>query len=267
VSAFWIRLLLVYLSLVNGAFAQEAVCTKTVRWFDDAPYSFRGADGEIRGLNVEIARVVLRQLGCEAVLVELPWARALAELESGRLDILPGALRKPEREVYAHFSRPINRSPNVLFVGRKAAERFKLTQLADIVGTDFRLGTQIDVSYGPSYDELIKKPEFKARLSPLTMRRSAWKMIDRDRIDGLIADEVTGLLELQQLGLSESVAKTRVVVSGDPALFAFGKKTVTRDFVDAFDKAFGALVVDGRYREIAQRYLPCTVSVEKLGCR
>lgn len=260
-------LLLACLLLVQSAGAQEAGCTKTVRWFDDAPYSFRGADGEIRGLNVDIARAALRQFGCEAVFVELPWARALAELDSGRLDILPGALRKPEREVYAHFSRPINRSPNVLFVGRKAAERYKLAQLADIVGTDFRLAVQIDVSYGPNYDELMKKPEFKSRVSPLTLRRSAWKMIDRDRIDGLIADEVTGLLELQQLGLADAMAKTRVLVSGDPALFAFSKKTVTRDFVDAFDKAFGVLVADGRYREIAQRYLPCPVSVEKLGCR
>jgi polar amino acid transport system substrate-binding protein len=151
-------------------------------------------------------------------------------------------------------------------MGHSAAEKYRIKQLSDLMGTNFRLGAQIDVSYGPSYDTLMKNPEFKSHVSPLTMRRSAWKMIERDRMDGLIADEVTGLLELQQLGLSDSISRTRVVVSGDPAMFAFSKKSVSHDFVTAFNTAFGAMLADGRYKELAQRYLPCTVSVEKLGC-
>ncbi len=247
--------------------AQAQVCIKSVRWYSDAPYAFRGADGQIKGLNIDIARATLKQMGCEANFVEMPWARALIELEQGRLDILPGALRKPDREAFAYFSRPINRSPNVLFMGKAAAEKYRVHQLSDLLGTNFRLGTQIDVSYGASYDALLKNPEFKSHLSPLTMRLGAWKMVERDRIDGLIADEVTGLLELQQLGLTDVVAKTRVVVSGEPALFAFSKKTNIPEFVAAFNAAFGAMLADGRYKEIAQHYLPCTISVENLGCK
>lgn len=242
-------------------------CVKTVRWFADIPYSFRETDGEIRGLNVEIARTALKQLGCEAHFVEMPWARALVELEQGRLDILPGALRKPEREVFAFFSRPINRSPNVLFVGKASATRYRIKQLSDLVSTDFRLAAQIDVSYGADYDALMKTPEFKARVSPLTMRSSAWRMVERDRIDGLIADEISGLLELQQLGLSDAISKTRVIVSVEPANFAFSKKTNQQDFVNAFNSVFNAMLADGRYKAIAQRYLPCPVSVESLGCK
>jgi len=247
--------------------ALAQTCVKSVRWYSDTPYAFRGADGQVQGLNVEIARTALKQLGCEANLVEMPWARALIELEQGRLDILPGALRKPERDVYAFFSRPTNRSPNVLFMGKAAAGKYPVRQLSDLLGTDFRLGAQIDVSYGPSYDALLKNPEFRSHLSPLTSRLGAWKMIERDRIDGLIADEVSGLLELQQLGLSDVIAKTRVVVSVEPAMFAFSNKTNSVEFVNAFNAAFGAMLADGRYREIAQRYLPCSVSVENLGCK
>ena len=246
---------------------QAQVCVKSVRWYSDVPYSFRGSDGQIQGLNVDIARAALKQLGCAATFVEMPWARALFELEHGRLDILPGALRKPEREVFAYFSRPINRSPNVLFLGKAAAEKYPIKQLSDVIGTDFRLGAQIDVSYGAIYDTLLSNPEFKSRLSPVTVRLSAWKMIERDRMDGIIADEVSGLLELQQLGLTKVVAKTRVVVSGEPAMFAFSKKTTTLEFVSAFNKVFGAMLTDGRYKDIAQRYMPCTVSVESLGCK
>ncbi len=260
-------LLLGVVVLVQTPAVQSAECVKTIRWFDDAPYSFRGTDGEIQGFNADLARAALQQLGCEARYVEMPWARALLELERGRLDILPGTLRKPEREGFAYFSRPYNRSPNVLFMGKAAADKYRIKQLSDLLGTDFRLGAQIGVSYGESYDALVKTPEFMARLSPITLRRSAWQMIDLNRIDGLIADEVTGLLELRQLGLSDAIAKTRVVVSGDPARFAFSKKTVNPDFVDRFNQALNAMLADGRYKQIGERYLPCQLDIEKLGCK
>lgn len=252
---------------VAQAQAPGQACVKTVRWYNDAPYTFRTTDGQVQGLMVEIVRVALKQLGCEAEFVEMPWARALVELEQGRLDILPGALRKPDREVYAFFSRPINRSPNVLFISKTAAQKYRIHQLSDLLGTDFRLGVQIDVSYGASYDALAENADFRAHLTPLTMRLGAWKMLDRDRIDGLIADEVTGLLELQQLGLSDAVATTRVLVSGESAAVAFSKKTTAPEFVSAFNAAFGAMLGDGRYKALAQRYLPCTVAVDKLGCK
>jgi ABC-type amino acid transport substrate-binding protein len=50
-------------------------------------------------------------------------------------------------------------------------------------------------------------------------------------------------------------------------MFAFSKKTNTVESVAAFNTVFGAMLADGRYKEIAQRYLPCTVSVESLGCK
>ena len=35
----------------------------------------------------------------------------------------------------------------------------------------------------------------------------------------------------------------------------------------AFDQALQSMLADGRYRDIAQRTLPCPVSIEKLGCK
>ena len=245
----------------------NAQCVKTVRWYDDAPYSFKSPDGKVIGLYADIARVALKGMNCDVRFVEMPWARAVLELKKGRLDILPGALYKPQREAFAYFSQPINRSPNVLFMGHKAAEKYPITQLTDLIGTDFRLGAQIDVAYGASYEALLSHPAFKARVTFVTWRRSAWHMVSINRLDGLIADEVSGLLELQQLGLSNTIAKSQVVVSGGPAMFAFSKKSNTPEVVHGFNTAFAALLTDGQYKHIAERYLPCAVSVEKLGCK
>ncbi len=244
-----------------------AQCVKTVRWYDDAPYSFKGTDGEVAGLNADLVRAALKGLNCDAKFVELPWARALRELELGRLDILPGAFRTPEREKFAYFSRPVNRSPNVLFVAKAAAAKYRLKALADIAASEFRLGAQIGVAYGADYEALVKTPAFAARITQVTSRRSAWKMIELDRLDGIIADENTGLVELQQMGLSDSIAKTDIIVSGEAAMMALSQASLTPEFVADFDRSLNAMMADGRYKKIVERYVPCAVLVSKLGCR
>ena len=49
-------------------------------------------------------------------------------------------------------------------------------------------------------------------------------------------------------------------------MFAFSKKSNTPDVVQGFNTAFAALLADGQYKHIAERYLPCAESVDKLGC-
>jgi polar amino acid transport system substrate-binding protein len=247
--------------------AMAADCTKSVRWSDDAPYAFRGLDGELKGLHVDTVRAALKRMGCVAQFLERPWARALVELEEGHLDILPGVLRRPEREVYAYFSRPVNRSPNVLFMRKAAAEKYKITKLADVLGTSFRLGAQMGVAYGPSFEALQKDPRFTALLTPFTARRGAWQMMDMDRLDGLIADEITGLLELQELGLSSVIVKTPLVTTAEPGMFALSKKSLSPQFAAEFDRALEAMVKDGELRQIRERYVPCPVSADQIGCK
>lgn len=254
--------------LVLAHSAQAADCgIKTVRWYDDAPYSFAGPNGEVRGFNADLVREALHRMGCTAKFVEMPWARALVELEAGRLDVLPGALRKPERERFAYFSRAINRSPNVLFMHKNAQAIYSINKLADLMGTNFRLGAQIGVTYGPDFDALSQNPEFTSRITPLSLRKSAWKMMEVGRLDGIIADEATALAELHELGLSKDIVRSSVVVSLEPAMIALSKKSLTEDFLKGFDRSLGSMLSDGKYREIRERYVPCTASVETLGCK
>ncbi len=253
------------MAIVSPAWAAE--CEKTVRWRHDPPYAWQEANGNLTGQHVELTRVVLDRLGCQARFIEMPWARALLDLEEGRLDILPGALRTPERSRFAFFSRAINNSPNLLFMRKDARQRYRFRKLADLIGSDFRLGAQIKVAYGPEYDMLLPDPAFAAQLTMITDRRSAWKMIQADRIDGLIADQITGAIELQELGLSELVVATDLVVSDDTSHIALSRRSVDARFAEQFDQALENLYRDGTAQAIAQRFLPCKVAANGLHCR
>lgn len=248
-------------------FTSAAVCEKTVRWNNDPPYSSRNAQGVVTGFYVELLQNALQKMGCSTKLVEMPWARALLELKAGRLDILPGALKTEERNRFALFSSPINSSPNILFMKKSAIEKFKLKSLDDILKTNFRLGAQINVSYGASFDELVKDPAFVRHLSQISNRENGWKMIEIDHIDGLIADEATGLIELQALDLDKLVVKSKVFTSRDSGTVAFSKKTMDSAFVNNFNTVLKEMIASGEYVRIREKYVPCKVSLQTLACR
>lgn len=234
-----------------------AECEKSVRWDDDPPFSMQMPNGDIAGIDVELNRAVLEHLDCKATLHKLPWARALRELELGRLDILPSAFRRPEREKFAHFSGAvIPASHNILFMHERALAKWPVSRLIDLRDTEFRLGAQIRVYYGSDFQEVMNDPEFAARVTILAKRENLWRMLDRGRIDGVIANEHTGAYEIRQLGLGRQIKATKVVVSHEPAEVAFSKESNDTDFVRDYAEALQQLVADGSYKQIVQRYVP-----------
>ena len=247
--------------------AASLACTKTVRWFDDPPYSFRQSDGEIAGFDADLAREVLRRTGCATRFVNMPWARALAELEAGKLDVLPGTFRSSKRERYAHFSIPVQQTPNVLYLSPAAAAKYRPAALEELAGTPFRLGVQIGVSYGEHFEALRTKPAFYGNLVPVTLRRNAWRMMQMGRIDGMIADEASAGVELRQLGLEQVLLPSEIVVPTDPVMFAFSKVSVPHAFVGAFDKELQAMLTNGQYRKLRERYFPCLRDEKVVACK
>lgn len=234
--------------------AHAAACEKTVRWNDDPPFSQRAANGEIVGITVDQVRETLRRLGCTARLLEMPWARALAELEAGRLDLLPGALRSTERERYAHFSVPGPVFSNALFVASNGLKAKRFGKLADLRDSGFRLGAQIGVSYGAEYDALMQDTDFVKQVQRVSSRQSLWKMLNAGRLDGVLADQLTGRLEIAQLQLQGRIKETGVLLPHVRAAVAFSKKSVDQAFVDSFNKAFDAMQQDGSMAAILRRY-------------
>lgn len=231
-------------------------CEKTLRWDDDPPYSMLLPNGEVGGIDVEINRMALAHLGCQMWLIKLPWARALKELEIGRVDMLSGAFRTPEREVYAHFSgQVLTPSRNILFMHRDALARWPVSSLLELGDTAFRLGAQTNVSYGSDYQQLMTRPAFVSRVSFNASRQNLWQMIDKRRIDGLIADEHSAVYELQRLGFDERIKAATVVVSSEAAEVAFSKETTSEAFVQRYADTLRQLMADGSYAQIVHNYL------------
>ena len=252
--------------LSDAAYAQDT-CIKTVRWGNEAPYSMRDANGMLVGVQVETMREILSRMQCEAKFVELPWVRAEIQIREGELDILPGTLMNENLATIGRYSRPLHRSRNVLFASKDASATYRLNTLTDIVGTSFRLGVPPKVGYGKAYRVAFATPEFRERVQPISSRKGGWQMIAAKRIDGQIADEVSGLTEIRIAGIETAVVATPVVVSIEADMAVFSRKTINAEFVNRFNAAFQTMLDDGTLTEILRKYLPCEVSAKLLGCR
>ena len=245
-------LLLVLAATVARA---DPPCVLTQRWNEDPPHSMKLADGSVGGITVDVVRMALGRMGCSAVLVEMPWARAVAELQAGRLDILPGMLRNPEREAFAHFAMERTHSRNMLFAHVDTQARWPQQSLEEILRSGFKLGAQIGVNYGPAFAALDRDPAFHRALELGSSRMRLWQMLKLHRIDGLIADEWTARYELAQMGLQDSVRATGLVITDEAAGIAFAKASVKPEFVQRFDAVLTAMERDSSYKAIVQKYV------------
>lgn len=251
----YLRFALLAVLISQGAIAWS--CTKVMRWNEDPPFSFRdpAQPEQIKGVSVDIARLVLAKMNCTLALVEMPWARALVALQLGDIDMISGAYNTAKRREYAHFSQQANFSPNILYLRIADRQKWQFQSLEDIIATSFRLGVQINVTYSHEYDVLRKQPEFEAHLHENSSRTALWHMLHLNRIDGVIADKFTGYIELKKLGLNDSIIATPLIISNSPSFFAFSKKTTQLEFVAAFDDILSRFRAEGLIEQIEEAYL------------
>jgi len=243
------------IAVAAGA-SSAAACELRVRWGVDPPFSMGDGHGGVVGLRAELTELALFRIGCRTIWIELPWARALREFHAGRLDVLPGALRTPEREAAAHWAEQGVAFANRLFVRREQLRFYdQATTLPDAWRPGLQLGVQIGVVYGPDYSEMLKDAAFRDALTHATARPSLWQMLDKGRVDGVLADEASARWELEQLRLSHRIVATPVVVSTQAAQVMFNKRTVDAALVERFRAATAAMDRDGSQARIIGRYL------------
>src|ERR1700753_617017 len=69
--------------------AAAAECVLAVRTHDDPPYSMAAPDGAPGGISIELVREGLRRIGCSASFEDMPFARALGNLQAGQVAVPP----------------------------------------------------------------------------------------------------------------------------------------------------------------------------------
>jgi histidine transport system substrate-binding protein len=248
-----IAILSLALSVASGA-AAEDFAGKTIKLGIDPtfpPMEFKTPDGKFAGFGVDIAEAMCAQIKANCVWVESSWDGMIPSLKARKFDAIASSMSiTPKRQEQIAFSDPISNSPSRL-VAKKGAS-LQLT-------ADSLKGKRIGVEQGSTQETYAKEK----------LQQAGVEVISYQNPDLVYADLVGGRLDAafsSELAVSESFLKKPAgkdfALIGDSVTdqhyFGVGDGIGLRKddtaLQQAFNKALAAIVADGTFKTINDKY-------------
>lgn len=174
-----ITVLIISFLLLTSTSREEILYMQTEHW---PPYVIFDKDEEVSGLDIDILKEVSRRLNVKLKVVEIPWARALVDMEKGSADILSNVLRREEREKYMHYLEPPYVEYTVKCFYIKKGSGVKIEKYSDIYR--YKIGITRGSAYFPQFDE-----DSRVNKVSVATTDQQIKMLMAGYIDALIGTE------------------------------------------------------------------------------
>jgi polar amino acid transport system substrate-binding protein len=182
-----------------------------------APWAARGADGELIGFEVDVARQLASDMGVEAQLFPYDLDRLVPALEAGEIDLIAAGLTiTPERALHVNFSNPYAASGVGL-----ATHVERTASITDAAGLD-NDGYRIAAVEGSVGAELARRLWPRAQVQVFASVEAASKALLAGEVHGFVEDEpVPTFLALENPGVIDVPTGRPLLAS--PAGFAVNK--------------------------------------------
>ena len=191
--------------------------------------------GERTGLYVEIFEEIAERLGWEVHYREAPFRRVLRMVQQGEVDVMLGPLETEERAELIEFVAPAFPPERRLF--------FYLNKEHGRA-----IGVLEGASYFPRFDDdedLLKEPA--PRYENLML------MLQKGRVDVVIAPELVGLYAVEKLGLDIEVSP--FFVPGERSYIAVAKNSPVIQYADDIRAALKLIEMEGIHEDLVLKYL------------
>ncbi len=206
-----------------------------------APFTFHNEEGELTGFDVDVAREVASRLDLEAQFVETKWDGMFAGLDAKRFDMVANevGIRDDRKEKY-DFSDPYIQSKAVLIVN---ADDDSIQSFEDLKGKN--AGQSLTSNYG----DLARS--YGAEIVAVDGFNQSVDLLLSGRIDGTINDSLSYYDFVKQ---RPDVALKIADSADNSAQSGFMFRKGNEALVDAVNGALKAMIEDGTYSEISQKW-------------
>lgn len=220
-----------------------------------APFTYRDADGTIKGFDIDIATEVAKRLGREPEFVCQPFDSSIPALRAKKFDVLFTAISvTDERLKSINFSVPYRSS-----VGRFIAHNDFNAELYDAAGKpnpDALKGKVVGLQRSSMYDKYIKDVFPGAKVQRYDTVNNMVLDLRAKRVDVIVAGSVVLANVMDKEGSDQF--KSAGPEIENPEYFGIGVAAGIRkndeQLKKDIDAALEAMFADGTFKEINQKY-------------
>lgn len=243
--------LLAAISLFLLFTAQAVSCELSVRVVNLPPMYSQDEQGNWRGLGIDISQSLLRKMNCTARYLEIPWKRALHQMQQGSLDMMFSLTKTQERSSYMYLAGPLMEENMVLIVPRENA--IKIDTFQDYQKFSKPIGLLRGGFYGDSFAQAIANDaQLKEKFIYANSSADNQNNLENRRISGFISQEYSAYHRLKALGNRYKVHQN--IFYRNDVYVGLSKKSVPKARYIALQKALEQFAKNGELELLLSRY-------------
>lgn len=200
------------------------------------------------GPDVIILKVIADRLNARLEIKHAPFKRRLQLMKDGEIDLIPGLLKRPERETYIHYLLPPykDRSDTVFFTLKEKTALIK--KYEDLY--PLKIGTNPGTKYFPQFDD-----DAKLHKEVVSSSVANFKKLLMMRIDTIVSPESAGIDLVHQMGIGDRVAMADYRFARTKHVYiGVSKKSPLMEKIDAVEAIVRSLVESGEIKKIIVDY-------------
>ncbi len=238
----------IFLALVFTVAAQAQ--TKVTLLIEPYPPFALGNEGAeaTKGIAVKVAHEIFRRIPETTLEVMLlPWARLMEEVRRGRKDGILQIYKKPEREKFMDYTRPIFSGRQVIVYNhQKHPEGIIWNTYEDL--KKYRYGKVQGYSINPTFDKLLDE----GIIRPLIVTREIqnFNRLLKKRIDFFVSNDLVAQSHIKTNGWQHILRLGEKEVSRRDWYIAFSKKTSAKLLIPAVNQAILDMEADGTMKHL-----------------
>ncbi|MFB9241615.1 transporter substrate-binding domain-containing protein [Massilia antarctica] len=238
------------------ASAQARACSRPLNMVSEEwpPYSFTNEDNLQTGLDMDMAKAILKEAGCTLVTAPpLPTVRRMLLFERGDFNLMLAATDTPERRRFARFSDAYRNETVALFVlARDYARYAAIGGMAALARGESAVLVPRVGWYGTDFAHAAPGLRASGRLFDFGTFEQGVRMLGAGRAPLIMGDRAAVLYEAQRQKLV--LRQLPFVVHQAPVHLMLSRASTTQDDLARVNAAIARLEKNGTLQALRERY-------------
>jgi polar amino acid transport system substrate-binding protein len=213
-----------FISKNISALSKLRVCTE-----QSPPFTESNRDtGDLKGIDVDIFKLIIDKLEINYKLEEMPWARCQLSMQAGIVDIALQISKNPDREKFLYYPETsVWDSEFVFFTNLETKKKYKINNYDDAKKEKLKIGVINENSYNPDFWKSfpwVDKPNqiYNPQLEPSVNVETNLKKLDLNIIQLYPQDKLVGIYTKNKLHLKH-ITYYNSIIFKKPYYNAFSK--------------------------------------------